>query len=523
MGGTQEALDNRASGKDAGGKKTGSGAYSSWVLFMLFVVYAFNFLDRQIISILAIPIKEELGLDDRELGLLGGIAFALLYSVLGVPIAWLADRLSRTWIITISLTVWSGFTALCGLAQNFGQLFAARVGVGVGEAGGVAPSYALIADYFPPSQRARALAIYSLGIPIGSAFGVVAGSQIAGGAIGENLDWRAAFIIVGVAGLLVAPLFKLTVREPVRGAMDGAAAKPVAEAGSIEPEAPSTPLWSFLPSVSLLARPSIYLFLAGLGAVLWTYLQAPSSIPEWLFHGLLVAVPFLLIVLNIVRRGAMKRHGGTSAAGIHYVLSKRSFWLMTAGATFSSMMGYGVFFWIPSFFARSYGLNIIDTGLIFGAVLLFGGTLGILLGGFMGDLMGKGRKRAYALVPAIAFLITAPLYVLGTLSPTATIAMFVFMLPTAMGLAWLGPVLSAFQHLATPGLRALTSASFLLFNNLFGIGVGIYVLGDISTRLTPVFGDEALRYSIMIGASLYVVAAILFLFAARTLEKDWEH
>jgi len=211
--------------------------YRVWVLAMLFVVYAFNFLDRQIISILAIPIKEELDLSDRQLGLLGGIAFALLYSVLGVPIAWLADRMSRTWIITIALSVWSGFTALCGFAQNFGQLFLARVGVGVGEAGGVAPSYSLIADYFPPQARARALAIYSLGIPIGSAFGVVAGAQIAGGALGENLDWRAAFVIVGIAGLVIAPIFKFTVKDPVRGGLDKKAApKPEAPAAE-RPEA----------------------------------------------------------------------------------------------------------------------------------------------------------------------------------------------------------------------------------------------------------------------------------------------
>ena len=136
-----------------------STGYRGIVMLLLFLVYAFNFLDRQIISILAIPIKEELGLSDEQLGLLGGIAFALLYSTLGVPIAWFADRMNRTWIMTIALTVWSGFTAISGFAQNFTQLFLARVGVGVGEAGGVAPAYTIIADYHPPAERARALAI----------------------------------------------------------------------------------------------------------------------------------------------------------------------------------------------------------------------------------------------------------------------------------------------------------------------------------------------------------------------------
>ena len=152
-----------------------SPAYRGVVLAMLLLVYTFNFLDRQILGILAGPIKAELGLTDGQLGALGGIAFALLYSTLAIPLALLADRTSRTWVITVSLAVWSGFTALCGMAGSFWQMFAFRVGVGVGEAGGVAPSYAVISDYFPTHQRARALSIYSLGIPLGSAGGVLLG------------------------------------------------------------------------------------------------------------------------------------------------------------------------------------------------------------------------------------------------------------------------------------------------------------------------------------------------------------
>ncbi|WP_273147584.1 spinster family MFS transporter [Oceanicaulis alexandrii] len=437
-----------------------SAKYSAWVLAMLFIVYAFNFLDRQIISILAIPIQEELGLSDRQLGLLGGIAFALLYSTLGVPIAWLADRTKRTWIITISLSVWSGFTALCGLATNFTQLFLARVGVGVGEAGGVAPSYSLIADYFPPQSRARALAIYSLGIPIGSAFGVIAGAQIAGGAMGDNLDWRAAFIIVGVLGLLIAPLFKLTVREPKRGGLD-APQRPAVEAELAE-------------NVAAAGEP----------------VKAPEK-------------PGIFKVLAILSK-------------------KPSFWFLTLGASCSSMMGYGVFFWVPSFFARSFQLDIITTGWLFGAILFVGGSLGIILGGVLGDLMGKGSKRMYAIVPAVAFFVTYPFYVAGVLAPSALLAVLLFMIPTGLGLAWLGPTLSAFQHLVPPNMRSMASAIFLLINNLLGIGVGVYALGELSTLLTPSFGEEALRYSIMIGATLYLVAGGLFLIAARTIVRDWE-
>ena len=163
---------------------------------MLLLVYTFNFLDRQILGILAPAIKADLHLSDAEFGAVGGLAFAMLYSVLGVPLALLADRTSRVWVIAGSLTIWSGFTALCGTATGFGQLFLYRLGVGVGEAGGVAPSYALIADYFPPQSGPAHWPIYSLGIPIGLAGGTLLGAYIA-----SAIEWRTAFYVVGLAGV----------------------------------------------------------------------------------------------------------------------------------------------------------------------------------------------------------------------------------------------------------------------------------------------------------------------------------
>ena len=178
------------------------------VLAMLLVVYTFNYLDRQIFSVVAQQVKADLGISDAQVGALGGIAFALLYSTMGVPLGLLADRKGRTRVIAAGLVVWSGFTALCGAATNFVQLFACRLGVGIGEAGGVAPSYALIADYFPPERRSRALALYSLGVPFGSAAGAIFGASIA-----AAVNWRAAFVILGVAGVLAAIPFALLVRD----------------------------------------------------------------------------------------------------------------------------------------------------------------------------------------------------------------------------------------------------------------------------------------------------------------------
>ncbi|GAM96794.1 major facilitator family transporter [alpha proteobacterium U9-1i] len=405
------------------------------VLALLFLVYAFNFIDRQIIGILAAPIKAELDLSDTQLGLLGGFAFALFYTGLGVPIAWLADRTSRTWIMTIALTVWSGFTALCGMATTFTQLFLARVGVGVGEAGGVAPAYSLIADYFPPKERARALAVYSFGIPVGSAAGIAIG-----GALASLVDWRVAFVAVGLAGIVLAPIFRAFVREPVRGQFDAA---------------PTT--------------------------------QARASI--W--------------------------------STARTIAVKPSFWLLSFGAASSSIMGYGIFFWMPSFLMRSYDFTLQEASAFYAALLLVGGVAGVWIGGFLADKLGQGRRSAYALIPAIAFVLALPCYAAGILSPSPVIAFALFLAPTALGLFWLGPILTAVQHLAAASMRSTVSALFLFINNLIGIGLGTLLIGALSDALTARFGEEALRYSILAGTGFYLVAALLFALAARTLPKDW--
>jgi MFS family permease len=190
-----------------------SRSYRNYVLFILTLVYAFNFIDRQIIGILSPFIKADLGLDDAQLGWLKGIYFALLYTVMGIPIAWLADRYSRVNIIAISLTLWSGFTAASGLAANYMQLAIARIGVGIGEAGGSPPSHSIISDLFPKEKRAGALAIYSLGIPFGVMLAFFASAFFLQGG---SADWRTVMYSVGIPGVLLAILLKLTVKEPAR-------------------------------------------------------------------------------------------------------------------------------------------------------------------------------------------------------------------------------------------------------------------------------------------------------------------
>ncbi len=202
------------------------GARAWVVLGVLCFVYVLNFLDRSLLSILAKPIQDSLHVTDGQLGLIGGLYFALFYCFISIPVGWIADRTNRVWVLSIACALWSGATMACGLAANYTQLVAARMTVGVGEAGGVPPSYAIVSDYFPPGRRGTALGIYNLGPPIGAALGTAFGASIA-----AAYSWRDAFIALGSVGVVTALLVLLIVREPPRGGLDRAPALDDAAAG----------------------------------------------------------------------------------------------------------------------------------------------------------------------------------------------------------------------------------------------------------------------------------------------------
>jgi predicted MFS family arabinose efflux permease len=196
-----------------------------FVLGILCFVYVINFLDRQLLSILAKPIQDELGVTDGQLGRIGGLYFALFYCVLAIPVGWLADRTNRVKVLSLACALWSAATIACGMASSYPQLVIARMSVGVGEAGGVPPSYAIISDYFPPGRRGTALALYNLGPPIGLSLGVAFGASIA-----AAYDWRSAFLSIGVVGIITALAVLLLVREPKRGGLDAPRAVAAADA-----------------------------------------------------------------------------------------------------------------------------------------------------------------------------------------------------------------------------------------------------------------------------------------------------
>ena len=221
-----------------------------FVLTVLTFVYVLNFLDRQLIGILAKPIQDSLGVSDGQLGLIGGLYFAMFYCFIAIPVGWFADRTNRVRVLSLACGIWSGATAACGLAANYGQLVVARMAVGFGEAGGVPPSYAIITDSFPPGKRAAALGIFNLGPAIGAAIGVAFGAAIA-----ARFDWRVPFIIIGLIGIGTAVFVWFFLREPERGATD------------IQQTAAASDAAHFWPTVRMfLSHPILMLAALGSGA-----------------------------------------------------------------------------------------------------------------------------------------------------------------------------------------------------------------------------------------------------------------
>jgi sugar phosphate permease len=258
------------------------------------------------------------------------------------------------------------------------------------------------------------------------------------------------------------------------------------------------------------------------GAVHYLVMDREAAGLTWGFGGLLALV--IGVSLRIAR----------STASV--VIKKPSFWLLALGAASSSICGYGVAGWLPLFFMRSFELTLIQTSWYYSGIALVGGTLGIWLGGFFADKLSKRGKGAYPLTPAIAFLISAPLFIAamnspwliglvlpggGTNAQQLILAFLIFLIPTGLNLAWLGPITAAVQHLVPAAMRSTASALFLLINNLFGLAVGFYYFGWMSDLLRPQFGDESLRWAIYTGMGFYLLASALLIGASRTLKRDW--
>ena len=454
------------------GAKPASGPYRAYVLVLLTAVYTFNFLDRQIIGILSPAIKEDLGLADWQLGILKGFAFAVLYTTLGIPIARLADRYNRVTIISVALAMWSGFTAISGAAANFTQLALARVGVGVGEAGGSPPSHSLISDYFPKEKRAGALSAYSMGIPIGISL-----AYLGGGWITEAFSWRVAFVVVGLPGVALAILLKLTVREPLRGGQEDAERTDPFKALRVDRpvgfvEKAANACCRLLPKR---ARSAAFNEMA----VVWRAAKHLLSIPTY-----------------------------------------RAIAIATSAIGFS---GYAQATWIVDFYVRTHSdypfLQVIFwLGVISGTAF----TAGTFLGGHLVDRMARRDKRMYGYVPAVAVLASVPLFFVVLWYPSPVVSL-IFQVPVQVALGiYLGPSFALAQTLAPVSVRALSTAVLFFILNMVGVGLGPTAAGLLSSALMTPFGEAvALQIALTVVGLAGVYAAWMFYQAGRRVSADW--
>lgn len=390
-----------------------SAGYRNAVLWLLVAAYTFNFIDRTIISTIATAIKADLKLTDQQLGWLTGLSFALLYTALGIPIARLAERANRVNIITVAIVVWSAFTALCGTATSYLQLLAYRVGVGVGEAGLSPPAHSLISDYFEPKKRASALSIYAFGIPLGTMFGAMAGGWIA-----ENLSWQAAFMMVGLPGVLVALAIKFTVKEPPRGWADRQGPADVA----VGAETPGA-----------LGREASQ---AGAPA------EGPAAAPP--------------SVLAVGKR----------------LFGSWGMFHMCAGITMASFAGYGTGNYVPAYFIREFGLGLGVVGMAVGLIAGISNGAGTLLGGYLTDWASKRSTRWYALVPAIGLILATPIYIFAYTRESYQLAWAVLLVPGVLHYTYLGPTFGVVQNAMDTRMRATAVALLFFVLNLIALGFG---------------------------------------------------
>ncbi|MGE6698677.1 spinster family MFS transporter [Hyphomonas sp. NPDC076900] len=492
---TDAATPSQTSSTTQPGYLTGFGTplYRGYVLSSLLVVYIFNFIDRSIFGILTEPMKLSLQLEDWHMGVLGGLAFAIFYTTLGIPIARVAERRSRMMIIVVSLTLWSLMTVMCGFATSFLTLFIFRLLVGVGEAGCTPPAQSVIADYFKPTSRATAASIYALGVPLGGMLAGLSAGPINDYVTGENVynllgswgwtwaqgladwnsleGWRIAFIAVGLPGVLFALTLFFTVKEPPRGYSDppGAPRKAVPD---------------------------------GFGTVLKDLMRKPTY--------------------------------------VHVV----------AGAAIASFAGYGVAAFSTSFLLRTHGLTLTQAALIFSLVLGLMAALGVFLSGFLADKLSARYPTALSWMPALGMGLSVPLYWLGYLSPTVPLMIPPLMLAATLHYFYLGPMYAVSAGVVDSRTRATAVAITLFAVNLIGIGLGPTLIGFLSTGLktmmlggndlgltlsmckdvTGLAADQVaacrdadargLQWSIIIFASLYGWAAIHYLLAGKTLGRD---
>jgi MFS family permease len=455
--------------------------YAWVVLGILFLVYVLNFVDRQIISILAEDIKRDLHLKDEDLGFLYGTAFGVFYSLFGIPLGRLADTWHRVRLMTLGLGLWSAMTAASGLAQSGGALAGARIGVG--EATASPSAYSLISDYFPKRLRATALAIYSSGLYVGGGLSLGIGGLIVqrwnhaypdGGPLGLH-GWQAAFMIVGIPGLILAAVVA-TLREPIRGAVEGL---PRPERHPAPFAAFLSELLTILPPLTLIgaARGGVQTFLVNilaLGIVTAAVLVLHGlgePWPQWVAIGIGVYAVFSWAT-------ALKRRDPPT---YRLIVGNPAFLCIVVAYGLNAFMAYAISFWAAPFVLRTLGTSPAMAGLLVGSSGALAGFLGVMLGGLVADRLRRRNPAGRVIVVLFGAIVPIP-FVIGAFTATSTAVFFpCFFLSSICASTALGAAGATMQDLVLPRMRGTATGTFFIGTTLLGLAMGPYLAGRIST------------------------------------------
>lgn len=495
-----------------------NGRYPDYVLSVLVLVYIFNFLDRQILSILNDHIKADLGVTDAQMGFLYGTVFAVFYALFGIPLGRLADVWNRRSLISIGLAFWSAMTVLSGLSRNFFQLAAARIGVGIGEASASPAAYSMLADYYPLAKRATVMAIYSSGIYLGAGAGLMIGGQIV-----DRWDlaftstaapfglrgWQVAFFAVGAPGILLA-LWVATLREPRRGQMDGIES-------AVEPHpfrAFFLELRAVLPPLTLwhlyrvpggrAAIPTNLLAAALVCLAAWGLIRLTGDAPQWIALGIGVYA-----AVSWAQAVALR-----DRASAQLILGTPTLRWSALGFALLAFTGYGIGYWTAPFFLRLHGGSTADVGLLVGGASAAGGWLGVTLGGVLADRWRRANPAGRLYFGMLVAALPLPVALLMFTTEHTSLAYALNFPVTAFSSMWIGAGVSTVQDLVLPRMRATASAAYLLVITFIGLALGPYTMGQLSV----VFGD--LRSAILAGLLANVLAFLCLLRGAQTLGED---
>ena len=480
-----------------------SPAYANYVLGVLVLVYMLNFIDRQILSILAEDIKRDLLLDDDDIGFLFGTAFGVFYSLFGIPLGRLADNWNRVRLITIGLAVWSAMTAISGLARTGIQLTFARIGVGIGEATASPCAYSLLSDYFPKERRGTALAIYSSGLYLGGGLSLFIGGLVVanwnhafpGGGPFGLVGWQAAFMAVGIPGLLVA-LWVSTLREPVRGQADGI----------VTPTSP-TPFRDFaqelvtiIPPFTLIGAwqrgPRAFLnniaFAAFCAVIAFALVNATGKIPQWVAVGIgAYAVFSWATSLRVRDYPTFKLIWGTPA-----------FLYVILGYGLIAFVAYGLALWAAPYGERVLGQPKAMIGLFIGGGAAAAGFIGVITGGWLADRWRRTNPAGRVLVIMIGALGPIIPVIIGYTTENVVIFYVSAFAAQVLGSSALGAAAAQSQDLVLPRMRGTATATFFISTTLVGLALGPYMAGFVSTV------TGSLRTGVL---SLLIVSPISFI------------